>query len=180
MNRKLLVVLVVISLACISGGCTSEFGKPTNITLEQALTSVGLGLAGMRTAERSVAGAGGLIPQSVTITFNVGASASDNGSLSIQGAAPAGAPVTASGSASTSTTAAATRSNQITITLTNILFAPAGVLADNPDTLDKLLKTLKDHGYDLYVVDEKNVNPLAKSRLDAVLKDSQAPLNSSK
>jgi len=176
MNRKLLVVLVVISLACISGGCTSEFGKPTNITLEQALTSVGLGLAGMRTAERSVAGAGGLIPQSVTITFNVGASASDNGSLSIQGAAP----VTASGSASTSTTAAATRSNQITITLTNILFAPAGVLADNPDTLDKLLKTLKDHGYDLYVVDEKNVNPLAKSRLDAVLKDSQAPLNSSK
>jgi hypothetical protein len=166
-------VLVVAALSML-GGCASEFGKPTNITLEQALTSVGTGLAGMRAAQRGVPGGGGLIPQTVTVTFDVGASATDNGSLTLQASTPAASPVTASGTITGGSTITVNRSNQVSLTLTNILFAPnAGILADNPDTIQKLVTTLHTAGYDLYVVDDSHVDPQAKTQVSAVLKASQ-------
>jgi hypothetical protein len=168
---KLAAYTASIVTFCLLGGCaTSKFGKPTNINVESALTQVGTGLAGMRAAERSVPGAGGLIPSQVQITFDVGASDTDNGSLTIQASAPAASPVTVGGSGSAATTQSDNRSNQVTVTLTNILFAPPNILADNPATLDQLLTTLNKHGYDLYVLDDKNINPDAKQSVEALLK----------
>jgi len=168
--------LIVAFLAMAVVGCTSQYGKPTDITLESALTSVGTGLAGMRAAERGAAGSGGLVPSEVVITFNVAASATDSGSLAIQASAPTGAPINASANASAATTQTASRGNQITITLTNLLFAPPNLIADNPDTVDKLLTTLHNHHYDVYVVDEQHVDPQSKAQVDALLDSSRKRL----
>jgi hypothetical protein len=176
MKRLLLISFVGIFFSFISGCNTGQFGKPTSISLEQALTSVGTGLAGMREAQRAVPGAGGLIPSAVTITFDVGASATDNGSLNIQASAPTSSPVTVTAGGTAGTTISTNRSNSVTVTLTNILFAPSGIVADNPDTLDKLLTTLKNHGYDVYVINTADINEHAQKQVDTLLHTSHLRL----
>jgi len=176
MKRLILAVLGILSLS--TTGCTSQFGKPTDITLEKALTSVGVGLAGLRTAERSVPGAGGLVPQTVTITFNVGASASDSGNLAIQASVPAG-PATVGINGGENSSQSANRSNQITVTLTNILFTPSntGLLGGDATKLDSLLTALKNHGYDLYVMDTSTLSADMKAQVEAIHKLTVTRIN---
>ena len=180
MNYFRLGVLAWALGATVAGCSAPQVEQSTSITLEQALTSVGTGLAGLRAAARDQPGAGGLIPQTVTITFNVGASATDAGSLTLQ--AQGNLPVTTAPSASinanASTSLTANRSNQVTVTLTNLLFMPStGVLGDDPATLQSLLSTLKDNGYEIYVMDESKTDPEAKAQVRTLLRASGSRLS---
>jgi len=171
MKWSIVIVLSTLSLS-LYGCCTNRIVKPSDITLESAMISVGTGLAGMKTASRSVQS--GLVPSEVVITFNVAASENDSETLALSASAPSSSPVTASGSVNLQAIQAANRGNQVTITLTNLLWAPTDKLIGNPETVGKLLDTLKSHGYDFYLVQTDTNSAAVRSHVETILKAQTA------
>jgi hypothetical protein len=104
----------------------------SEITLEQAMRSVGVGLRELR--EEAGEPKTGLMPSSVDITFNVTATGKDDGKLVIE-------------RATLGSQLEATRGNTITLTLSNILFAEKGVLLYDKDAkqLGDIISTIKEH-----------------------------------
>ena len=80
MKSKYLQGLVVIA-ALFFFGCSSGrvVSQPSQITLEEAMASVGRGLCSMRQAQGDLRTA--LIPSEISVTFNIAASGTDTGKL---------------------------------------------------------------------------------------------------
>ena len=153
-QRTLLGILVAASLSMSACCATGKIvPKPSEITLEAAMKSVGEGLKQMKTAEGDIKT--GLLPSEVTITFNVTASATDDKSLHIAASTPQVPQIPVSGSvtADLSSAIAANRGNSVTIKFTNILFAPKDQLLTmkSPEEIKEILEALKDAGVIIYI-----------------------------
>ncbi|MFZ1072882.1 MAG: hypothetical protein WAO21_05545 [Verrucomicrobiia bacterium] len=134
-----LAVAPVLAALMFSGCCTSHVvDSPKNITFVQALHDVGQGLAEMKAAELEAMRTNsalseqygkadfvtGLFPSEVDVTFNVTASASNAGQLSVDlSAAPPQSPVSGKIGGAISASSSASRANQITIKFVSVLFA---------------------------------------------------------
>ncbi|MCX7060477.1 MAG: hypothetical protein NTZ11_06235 [Gammaproteobacteria bacterium] len=121
MNIKKTIALLFCTLA----GCNSTQAviptPPKEITLEQALRSVGIGLNEMRDAQGTLAS--GLIPDTVEITFKVTSSAKDENKLAIDAGAPSSAGIETKISGGIGETKEAHRGNEVKITFVNVLTA---------------------------------------------------------
>ena len=146
--RALLGVLVILGLS--TPGCSTGkvVTKPTDITLEAAMESVGAGLKRMRDAEGDTKT--GLLPSDVTVSFNVTVSASDSKKLAVSAntVAAAALPASAGLTGEMGTTMSAARGNVITIRFTNLLFADEKQLIakKSAQEVKDILKALKDAG----------------------------------
>jgi hypothetical protein len=112
---------IIISL--LTGCATYVVPQPSAITLESAMYSVGTGLREMRRGEGDLRT--GLIPEEVTVTFNISASGEQGGKLYVEvSPIPLGAvPIKGNAGGDLSTSYTAQRGNQITIKFKNLLFA---------------------------------------------------------
>jgi len=133
--------LVLIILTLILAGCASTVvPKPSVISLESAMQSVGAGLYQMREAEGGLRT--GLIADEVEVTFNVSASGEQGGKLSVEMT-----PIVTKGGkveAEASTKYAAERGNKITIKFKNIMTANIKeTLIPNTTEFEKLLNIYK-------------------------------------
>lgn len=120
MKQMLLGLFALLMLLVPSCASRSVVPKPTSITLEQALGSVGTGLRTMK--ENLGETKTGLLPTEATVTFVISASGNDKNTL-VLGLAPI--PISSIGSSlkvdnTTETVMAAQRSNTITIKFENI------------------------------------------------------------
>jgi len=152
-QRAFLVLLVAASMSVSACATRQVVAKPSNITLEAAMKSVGEGLKQMKDAQGDIKT--GLLPSEVMVTFNVTASASDNSKLAIAVSPTQAAQLPISGSLTgdLSSAISATRGNVITIKFTNLLFAPEKQLltTKTAQELKQILKALKDEGVTLYI-----------------------------
>ncbi len=132
--------------ATLLSGCAvfspKDLVEPSQVTLEQALTSVGEGLYKMKQAQQDMKT--GLIAESVQVTFKLAASAKDSGKLTIDlsktvDVAPVKKETSLGGEQSSSSEA--TRSNEIAIKFVNLLTIPKDTLAysRSPEDLAKIV-----------------------------------------
>jgi len=151
--RNILVVGAMLAVGVMSG-CASftpvkVVGEPSEVTVEQALTSIGAGLTKMRAAigEDKT----GLVPSEVTVNFKLAASAKDSGKLTID----LSVPLTSGGVAGSGKVGAevgqsseGSRSNEITIKFVNLLLLPKETLATmkDPAEIGALIDVLKERG----------------------------------
>jgi hypothetical protein len=140
-------------------GCASwTVPKPGNITLEDALESVGRGLVQMKKAELE-ANEGkdfktGLLASEAEVTFNISAAGSQGGKLYVEVTplSAIGAGSSGRAGAEASTEYKASRGNQITIKFRNVAFSKTtadGKIIDgptDPETLKKVVGTLDNAG----------------------------------
>jgi hypothetical protein len=121
--------------AIVLAGCCScppnptQVGGNTNVvSLVDAMRSVGKGLAALKEAENGLKT--GLLPDTVTITLNVAASAgkteAGSAGLTVAAPTPVGVNVGANASGSFSNNQTSQVSNTITITFKNFLYAGGG------------------------------------------------------
>lgn len=166
------IPLSLTLIGCAENGVT----KPSDVTLEQGMQSVGRGLALMKAAEIEAAKTNGLspnfntglLPSEATVTFNIAAAASNSNQLMIDLSAPPTIPVKASGSDTFSSSASGSRANQITIKFSSLYFnttsstnsaggKAGGGYSDlnDPDTIKQIVGIIKDNatngvGLDVY------------------------------
>ena len=157
------------TLACLGalGGCASLtpakiVGEPSEVTVEEALTSVGEGLRAMRVSigENKT----GLVPAEVIVTFKLAASATEEGKLTIDlavPAAPVGGAASGSARADAGRTAEGSRSNEITVRFVNVLLLPKDTLATARDAreIGELLEVLQKSGISPLLADEPADGP---------------------
>lgn len=79
MNHKFEIIVLVILIIALAGCASTVVPKPSAITLESAMASVGTGLLQMREAEKGLRT--GLIADEVQVTFNISASGEQGGKL---------------------------------------------------------------------------------------------------
>jgi hypothetical protein len=154
-RSRLLPCVLALHVLCISACATGQIvPKPSDITLEEAMKSVGKGLTEMKEAQGDMRT--GLLPSEVTVSFNVTASASDSKKLAVSFSSPQMPQVPVSGSITgdTSSAISASRGNVITIKFTNLLFAPKDQLITMKQAadIDGILDTLKKQGITVFLV----------------------------
>jgi len=140
MKRLLKLAVMPVLAALMFTGCATNrvVDSPKSITFVQALHDVGQGLAEMKAAELETMRTNGalseqygktdfvtgLFPSEVDVTFNVTASASNAGQLSVDlSAAVPQSPVSGKIGGAISVSSSASRANQITIKFVSVLFA---------------------------------------------------------
>jgi hypothetical protein len=106
------------------GGCGTyrpvDVAKPSEITVEEGMREVALGIVAMRDTLKEHGARPGVLVDEATVVFNVSAASSDTSSLKIDVARPAAAGIIGiSGSASDTLVASGNRGNTITIKLKN-------------------------------------------------------------
>ncbi len=142
-NFKLIgLVLIAGSITGCAAFTPKDLANPSEVTLEQALTSVGAGLYQMKKAQKGMKT--GLIASSVNVTFKLAASAKDSGKLTIDlSRAVAADPATSNQSIGGEKTSesSASRSNEITVKFVNVLTIPKDTLAysKSADELEKII-----------------------------------------
>ena len=121
--KKILTLLTIATIAVSLTGCRTNgvVSKPSDISLEKAMESIGKGFAAMKKAEGDTRT--GLYPDTAQVTFNISAGSSKSGGLNVDLSASAGPQIPVSGKVggSISNSSTAQRANQITITFKNIL-----------------------------------------------------------
>jgi hypothetical protein len=130
-NKIDLIAICLCATSLLAGCCTSDStntGKTgESITLEDAMASIGRGFHQMKESEQGLRT--GLLPDTVTVTLNVGVSKQTTGSvsggLSVSAPTPVGANVGANLGGSSSKSQTFQTANTITITFKNIMFAGA-------------------------------------------------------
>lgn len=132
MHKVIFVLLCAVSLT----GCFQQVSKPSEITLVDAMTQVGKGLAAMR-AEQGDAKTG-LIAETATVTFNIAASSNVDTGLKVDLAPPAVSEGVEAGGTLDSKRASS-RSNAVTVTFKNILVLPK-------ETVGYVLAGTEDNG----------------------------------
>jgi hypothetical protein len=150
---KVLLAGFVVSLAFLSGCASLSPGKvtgdPSEVTVENALKSVGRGLAEMR-AEIGKQKTG-LIPSEITVNFKLAASAKDASKLTVD----LSVPLTSGGAAGTAKvggeiggSSEGSRGNEITIKFVNLLTLGKDTLIQNKSAADlqALLKAVDSSG----------------------------------
>lgn len=143
--KKLLLLAVSVTVIISMTGCCSNrvVAKPGQISLKEAMTSIGEGFAAMKKAEGS--NRTGLYPESVTVTFNISAGSSDANGLTVDLNAGAGtaSPVSGSVGGSISNSFTAQRANQITVTFKNVLnLNPSNSSVTNAKDLQNMLNVI--------------------------------------
>ena len=140
--------------AGVMSGCASftpvkVVGDPSEVTVEEALKSVGKGLNEMRLAigENKT----GLVTAEVIVNFKLAASAKDAGKLTVDLSVPiasAGAAGSGKLGASAEQSSEGSRSNEITIKFVNLLLLPKDTLATlkNAMQIGELIMMLDAHG----------------------------------
>ena len=121
MKKLLLLSISALIAVSLTGCCTDKtISKPSEITLVNAMKSIGQGFAEMKTAEGDTRT--GLYPDSATVTFNISAGSSNAHGLTVDLDASAGPQIPVSGSlgGSLSNSFTAQRGNQITISIRRI------------------------------------------------------------
>lgn len=117
-----LLIVPFLSLGC----ATVSQPKPGKITLEEALKSVGTGLALMKKAELEANDnkefMTGLMPSEAEVVFNISASNSTDGKIYVELTPVSSSPVQGKAGGSIGTSETLTRGNQITIKFRNIAF----------------------------------------------------------
>jgi hypothetical protein len=134
-----------IVLSCLTGCASYVVPQPGAITLESAMYSVGVGLREMRRGEGDLRT--GLLPEEVTVTFNISASGDQGGKLYVEvSPIPLGAvPIKGNAGGELSTSYTAQRGNQITIKFKNLLFSdPAKTQFRNSIETQKMFDLLSD------------------------------------
>ena len=146
MVRLSVLVVTLAGLLAAVGGCQTRriVPEPGKITIEEAMESVGRGIAKMHEAEGGKTT--GLLPAEVEIVFNISASAKDKGGLYVE---VAGKPIPQMAGKLTGEAggmAEAVRGNQIRVRLQNILFAGDKTLAYSKDAkaINELLTALRE------------------------------------
>jgi len=145
--KKILTLLTIATIAVsLIGCCTNEVvSKPSDISLEKAMESIGKGFAAMKTAEGN--SRTGLYPDTAQVTFNISAGSSKSGGLNVDLSASAGPQIPVSGTVggSISNNSTAQRANQITITFKNILnLSPTNTLMSKPADVQAMLDIIKN------------------------------------
>ncbi|MFT3759026.1 hypothetical protein [Thauera sp.] len=136
-------------------GCASlkpeEIARPSEVTLEQALKSVGQGLNEMHIAQSGLRT--GLLPTEVSVTFNLGVSAKDSSKLTLDFGKTVGVTDIKAG-ASVEGSSEGTRANSITVKFLNLLVLPESSLAQKkkPEEIEAIIKVLKSAGIDIFFV----------------------------
>jgi len=149
---------ILAPLLVVMSGCAtmhaSDVVQPKEVTLEQALLSIGCGLKAMDEAQGSFRT--GLFPAEIEVKFTLSASATESGKLTLALADPGGvAKVGAEGGQESK----GERSNTITIKFTNVLGVQQSALAGakSPEEIAKLLKTLKEAGITTFKNERMNI-----------------------
>lgn len=148
------LVYGALVIVCVMSGCASftpvqVVGQPSEVTVEEALKSVGRGLHDMRLeiGENKT----GLVPAEVIVNFKLAASAKDSGKLTVD----LSVPLTSGGAAGSGKIGAeaeksseGSRSNEITIKFVNLLLLPKDTLGTikSAKDIDDLITMLKGHG----------------------------------
>jgi len=134
---------------CASFTPVKVVGDPSEVTVEEALKSVGKGLNEMRLAigENKT----GLVTAEVIVNFKLAASAKDAGKLTVDLSVPiasAGAAGSGKLGASAEQSSEGSRSNEITIKFVNLLLLPKDTLATlkNAKQIGELIMMLDAHG----------------------------------
>lgn len=132
MHKVIFVFLCAVSLT----GCFQQVSKPSEITLVEAMTQVGKGLAAMRSEQGDAKT--GLIAETATVTFNIAASSDSNTGLKVDLSPPAVSEGVEAGGTLDSKRASS-RSNAVTVTFKNILALPK-------ETVGYVLAGTEDNG----------------------------------
>jgi hypothetical protein len=145
------ILAVIITLA----GCASRrvVGEPGKITLQAAMEEVATGLNRMYTVREDFPKSG-LVPDEVTVVFNISATGTDQGKLYVEtGGSPADALKIVKSGGEIGSQIQATRGNQVTIKFSNVLFTPKDRLLTikTASEVSDLLKALKESGITLYL-----------------------------
>ncbi len=118
-----LLITTLLPGCCMTGSQSNN--SRGSITLEDAMASIGRGFYQMKTNEQGVST--GLLPDTVTVTLNVGVSHSDysteSSGLTVSAPIATGLNMGANVSGSHSSSQTSQTANTITITFKNILFA---------------------------------------------------------
>jgi hypothetical protein len=154
-EERLLRCVLVLAAFSLSGCAAGQIvPKPSDITLQAAMKSVGQGLKEMKEAQGDIKT--GLLPSEVIVTFNVTASATDSSKLAVSVSSPQMPQVPVSGSITgdASSAISAARGNVVTIKFTNLLFAPKDQLITMKaaNEIETILKALEGQGITVYIV----------------------------
>ena len=145
---KILIATTIVLCSALMSGCASSRVKmdPGKITLEEAMGSVGKGLKNMKEEQEN--STTGLVPSEMSVTFNLSASATDEGKLYVETTSipVSGGQIRIGGEHETEVEFS--RGNQITIEFKNILFTDDDELVSEKDADDlaALLKALENSG----------------------------------
>ena len=143
---------LVSGAMCLAAGCTSIDGeelrtKPSNVGVEEALTQIGAGFAGMRAELKGVQPIG-ISACKVTVALNVTGSVDEEDKLVVDLSATAPeeiAEVKAEIEGEAGRTVNVTRGNTINIELYNAACLPPGTLGhDKPEKLDSIREVFND------------------------------------
>lgn len=143
------IFLAAAGAAVVLGliGCTEKIvPEPASVTFENAMEQVTVGLNKMYDTGKDYPKTG-LVPAEVTIEFNVGASAADNGRLTIGTVNPV-QNIQVGGEISSNIQAS--RGNKITIKFVNLFLTDSKeslIMLKQPEEIAKLLKVLENAGY---------------------------------
>lgn len=140
--KALFLATALSSIMGCAAFTSEDLAKPSEVTLEQALKSVGAGLYKMREAQNDMKT--GLIASSVDVTFKLAASAKESGKLTIDLSKSATTDPTTKSQAiggEKSGESSAARSNEISVKFVNILTIPKDTLAHtkSPEDLRKIV-----------------------------------------
>lgn len=146
LNTAFSLFLSILMVGCASLS-PADVAKPSDITLESALKSVGQGLNDMYVAQKGLKT--GLIPTEVTVTFNLSVSASDSKTLALDFTKAASKVGINSEQA-----AEADRSNSVIVKFVNILVLPTDSLLQKKSSEDigKILQVLEREGIKTFQV----------------------------
>lgn len=144
MHHNAVKTIILATIVASLTGCASYVvPKPSAITLESAMHSVGAGFREMKKAEGDLRT--GLIPDEVEVTFNISASGEQGGKLFVEVSPLPTAPIQGKAGGEFSTKYTAQRGNQITIKFKNLMFAdPSKTLLKDSVEAQKLFDLLKD------------------------------------
>ena len=149
------VLAVILAFIITLAGCASRrvVREPGKITLQAAMEEVATGLNRMYEV-RADFPKSGLVPEEVTVVFNISATGTDHGKLYIEtGGGLVDALKIVKSGAEISSQVQATRGNQVTIKFSNVLFTPKDRLLaiKTASEISDLLKALKENGVTVYL-----------------------------
>lgn len=160
MRHNAVRTMVLTTIAAALTGCTSVVPKPSAITLQEAMHSVGEGFRMMKDAEGDLRT--GLVPEEVEVTFNISASSELGGKLYVElSPIPINStPMHAKAGGDAAIKSTAERGNQITIKFKNILFAdPSKTLLKDPVETKRIFDLLKELGGPAFLANPQDQNP---------------------
>ncbi len=146
MRRAAFILLCVVFVIILGGCARTVVPEPKEVTFENAMKQVANGLNEMYEIGKDHPKTG-LTPAEVTIEFNIAASGTDKGKLTIGGTNPM---QTVEAGAEIGSEIHAARGNKITIKFVNMFLTDSKdslIMLKQPEEIAELLKVLQQSGY---------------------------------